>query len=109
MYSIEAIDISKVFRVNQKESGLKGALKALFRPKFKEVHAIDGVSFTVDPGEIVGYIGVNGAGKSTTIKMITGILFPTKGEIRVLGRDPHQQRVANTRDIGVVFGQRSQL
>lgn len=63
----------------------------------------------MDAGEIVGYIGVNGAGKSTTIKMLTGVLMPTSGEVRVLGRDPHKQRVDNARDIGVVFGQRTQL
>ncbi len=71
--------------------------------------AVQDVSFTVEPGEIVGYIGVNGAGKSTTIKMLTGILVPTAGQVRVFGRDPHRDRVANARDIGVVFGQRTQL
>jgi ABC-2 type transport system ATP-binding protein len=71
--------------------------------------AVDGISFSVDEGEMVGYIGVNGAGKSTTIKMLTGILVPSSGTVRVLGRDPSRQRVANAREIGVVFGQRSQL
>jgi ABC-2 type transport system ATP-binding protein len=71
--------------------------------------AVDGISFNIDRGEVVGYIGVNGAGKSTTIKMLTGVLMATKGTIRVMGRDPHKQRVANARDIGVVFGQRTQL
>jgi ABC-2 type transport system ATP-binding protein len=70
---------------------------------------VGGISFAVDPGEMVGYIGVNGAGKSTTIKMLTGILAPTGGSVRVLGRDPHRDRVANAREIGVVFGQRTQL
>lgn len=71
--------------------------------------AVDDISFRVNLGEVVGYIGVNGAGKSTTIKMLTGILVPSSGQIRVLNRDPHRQRVANAMDIGVVFGQRSQL
>ena len=70
---------------------------------------MNGISFKLEAGEIVGYIGVNGAGKSTTIKMLTGVLMPTSGSIQVLGRDPHRQRVDNARDIGVVFGQRTQL
>jgi ABC-2 type transport system ATP-binding protein len=99
----------KVFRVTQKEPGLAGSVKALLRPSRKEVVAVDDVSFSVEPGEMVGYIGVNGAGKSTTIKMLTGILVPTAGEISVMGRSPSQQRVANAAEIGVVFGQRTQL
>jgi ABC-2 type transport system ATP-binding protein len=106
---IEVDDLSKVFRLNQKEPGLRGAFKALFKPNYTDKVAVDHLSFSVDPGEIVGYIGVNGAGKSTTIKMLTGILAPSGGAVRVLGRDPHSQRVANARDIGVVFGQRTQL
>lgn len=86
-----------------------GAVKGLFNPRHKNVTAVDHISFCIDPGEVVGYIGVNGAGKSTTIKMLTGILQPSDGMVRVLGRDPHRQRVANARDIGVVFGQRTQL
>ncbi len=99
----------KVFRVTQKEPGLIGSFKALFRPSRKQVVAVDDVSFDVEPGEMVGYIGVNGAGKSTTIKMLTGILVPTAGRILVLGREPSRQRVANAAEIGVVFGQRTQL
>jgi ABC-2 type transport system ATP-binding protein len=106
---IQVENISKVFRISQKDPGLGGAIKALFRPRYQDKVAVDGINFTVEPGEVVGYIGVNGAGKSTTIKMLTGILVPSGGQIRVLGRDPHRQRVANARDIGVVFGQRSQL
>ena len=99
----------KVYRIADKEPGLGGAVRHLFRPRHKSKTAVKDVSFTIEPGEIVGYIGVNGAGKSTTIKMLTGILLPTGGQVRVLGRDPHRERVANARDIGVVFGQRSQL
>lgn len=106
---ITAENLTKVFRVQQKEPGLAGAVKALFKPHHKEKMAIAGVNFSIDKGEIVGYIGVNGAGKSTTIKMLTGILQPTAGQIRVLGRDPHRERVANAQKIGVVFGQRTQL
>ncbi len=102
-------NVSKVFRSAQKDPGVRGAVKALFRPRYTEKVAVDGISFDVAPGEVVGYIGVNGAGKSTTIKLLTGILVPSGGEVRVLGRDPHQERVANAQDIGVVFGQRTQL
>ncbi len=106
---IEVEQLSKAYRVTRKAPGLRGALAALVRARREVVTAVDGVSFSVEPGEMVGYIGVNGAGKSTTIKLLTGILVPSGGRVRVLGRDPHRQRQANARDIGVVFGQRSQL
>lgn len=107
---IIAVDqVCKVYRVSRKDPGLGGALKALVRPRYIDKTAVDAISFTIEPGEVVGYIGVNGAGKSTTIKLLTGILVPTTGSVRVLDRDPHRERVANARDIGVVFGQRSQL
>lgn len=106
---IEAENLTKVFRISRKEPGLAGAVKALFQPRFEKKVAVDRISFAIEPGEMVGYIGVNGAGKSTTIKMLTGVLVPTSGQARVLGRDPHRQRVANARDIGVVFGQRTQM
>jgi ABC-2 type transport system ATP-binding protein len=109
MAIIQAENLSKVFRINQKDPGVVGAMKSLVRPRFMEKVALAGVSFSIDPGEVVGYIGVNGAGKSTTIKLLTGVLLPSGGQARVLGRDPHRQRVANARDIGVVFGQRTQL
>ncbi len=106
---IQAENLTKVYKIPEKDPGVKGAVKALFRPRYKLKPAVTDVSFTIEPGEIVGYIGVNGAGKSTTIKMLTGVLVPTAGQVRVLGRDPHRERVANARDIGVVFGQRTQL
>ncbi len=106
---IQVDKATKVFRISQKDPGIRGAVKALFRPRYQDKVAVDGISFSVESGEMVGYIGVNGAGKSTTIKMLTGILIPSSGEIRVLGRDPHRQRVDNARDIGVVFGQRTQM
>lgn len=83
-----------------KGPGLGGALKALVRLRYIDKTAVDAISFTIEPGEVVGYIGVNGAGKSTTIKLLTGILVPTTGSVRVLDRDPHRERVANARDIG---------
>lgn len=109
MPAIQVRHVSKVYRIAQKEPGVKGALKALFRHRYIDKVAVEDLSFQIEAGEVIGYIGVNGAGKSTTIKMLTGILVPSGGEIRVLGRDPHRQRVANAREIGVVFGQRTQL
>lgn len=109
MSAIHVDNLVKVFRTTLKEPGVAGAVKALFHPRYQEKTAVDGISFRIEPGEMVGYIGVNGAGKSTTIKMLTGILVPSAGQIRVLGRDPYRQREANAREIGVVFGQRSQL
>lgn len=109
MSVIEVRDLTKVFKIPKKESGLGGAIRGLFHPQYENKTAVDGINFKLEAGEIVGYIGVNGAGKSTTIKMLTGVLMPTSGSIRVLGRDPHRQRVENAHDIGVVFGQRTQL
>lgn len=109
MPAIEARDLTKVFRVPQKDPGVVGSIKALFKPHHKSVTAVDAVSFDIEAGEMVGYIGVNGAGKSTTIKMLTGILVPSGGAVRVLARDPHRNHVDNAREIGVVFGQRTQL
>jgi ABC-2 type transport system ATP-binding protein len=109
MPAIQVENLTKVFRIVQKEPGIQGAVKALFRPQYVEKRAVDGIGFGIERGEAVGFIGVNGAGKSTTIKMLTGILAPTGGRVEVMGRDPHKQRVANAREIGVVFGQRTQL
>jgi ABC-2 type transport system ATP-binding protein len=109
MTAIQVEALLKIYQIPKKDPGVAGAVKALFRPKFEAKRAVDGISFKVERGEMVGYIGVNGAGKSTTIKLLTGILVPSGGEVRVLGRDPHRQRVANAREIGVVFGQRTQL
>jgi ABC-2 type transport system ATP-binding protein len=106
---IEVAQLTKVFRIPKKDPGLGGAVRNLFRPKFDTKTAVDHIDFKIEAGEIVGYIGVNGAGKSTTIKMLTGVLLPTDGSARILGRDPHRQRIANAREIGVVFGQRTQL
>ena len=109
MHVIEVKELSKVFSIPKKEPGFGGAVRGLFRPQYESKTAVNRISFQVDAGEIVGYIGVNGAGKSTTIKMLTGVLMPSGGSVKVLGRDPHKQRVDNARDIGVVFGQRTQL
>jgi len=100
---------SKMFRQPRRYSGLGGSIKGFFSREYTQVRAVEDISFAIDSGEAVGYLGPNGAGKSTMIKMMTGILVPTAGSIRVLGRVPHEERMANAREIGVVFGQRSQL
>ena len=102
-------NISKEFKVLSRHEGLKGSIRDLFSRDYKYVRAVDDVSLTVRKGEIIGYLGPNGAGKSTTIKMMTGVLEPSVGEIYVDGRVPYKDRTANAEHIGVVFGQRSQL
>ena len=106
---IEIKNVSKEFKVLNRHEGLKGSLKDLFSRDYKTVRAVDNISMTIQQGEIVGYLGPNGAGKSTTIKMMTGVLEPTSGEILVGGNVPYQNRTKNAQEIGVVFGQRSQL
>ena len=107
--SIEVTDLTKVFRLPSHAPGLKGALKHIVKPQYTEKKAVDKVSFTIRDGESVAYIGPNGAGKSTTIKMLTGILYASDGHVLVEGIDPFQDRMGNARNIGVVFGQRTQL
>ncbi len=106
---IETRELRKMFRSIKRTPGAVGALKTLFSRETVDRVAVEGVTMSLEPGELVGYIGPNGAGKSTTIKMLTGILVPTSGAIRVAGLVPHLERKKNARNIGVVFGQRSQL
>lgn len=107
MPAVEIDDIRKSFTVYRARQGAK-ALARLRRER-TEVRAVDGVTFSIEAGEMVGYVGPNGAGKSTTVKMLTGILVPSSGYIRVAGLEPTRQRVDLARRIGVVFGQRTQL
>ncbi len=109
LFLIKVQNVSKEFKKVVKESGLKGSVKSLFSRKYDIVKAVNDISFTVAKGEILGFIGANGAGKSTTIKMLTGILTPTKGEIEINGQIPYKNRKKYVREIGVVFGQRTQL
>ncbi|MGZ4358237.1 MAG: ABC transporter ATP-binding protein [Gaiellaceae bacterium] len=109
MALIETRALTKVFRSPLKDPGLAGSLKHLFTRRFSDRLAVDDVNLTIEAGEAVAYVGPNGAGKSTTIKMLTGILVPTSGEVWVDGIVPHRQRIPNARNIGVVFGQRTQL
>ena len=106
---IEVKHVVKDFVSPKKYPGLKGALKGLISNEKVVKKAVDDISFTIQDGEIVGYIGSNGAGKSTTIKMMTGILNPTKGECLINGVNPSKNRKENAQNIGVVFGQRTQL
>ncbi|NAZ82420.1 ATP-binding cassette domain-containing protein [Kineococcus sp. R8] len=101
--------LTKQFRRPDKTPGVRGAVRHLVRPSFSHVEALRGVSLHVAEGESVAYIGPNGAGKSTTVKLLTGVLAPTSGRVRVCGLDPYTDRTANARNISVVFGQRTQL
>lgn len=106
---IKTENLRKEFKKTVKEPGLKGSVKSLFRPKTEKVIAVRDISFEVPKGEILGFIGPNGAGKSTVIKMLTGILTPTSGSCTINGRNPALDRKNYVREIGVVFGQRTQL
>lgn len=106
---IEVRNLYKEYKVSEKGKGLGGTIKALFKSEKKIIKAVDGLDFSVKNGEIVGFIGPNGSGKSTTIKMLTGILTPTSGQALINGRDISKERKEAVRDIGVVFGQRTQL
>lgn len=106
---IELNNICKTFKVARRNAGLNEAVKALFKREFEYIRALDNVSFHINEGEMVGYIGPNGAGKSSTIKVMSGILNPDSGECVINGKIPWKDRISHVRDIGVVFGQRSQL
>ncbi|MFH1276204.1 MAG: ATP-binding cassette domain-containing protein [Candidatus Woesearchaeota archaeon] len=106
---ISVKNLTKKFKAKQKEAGLKGSLKSIFKPKYKEIVAVNNISFEVNKGEIIGFIGPNGAGKSTTLKMLSGILFPDSGEINILGLSPQKERKKLAYHIGTVFGQKPQL
>lgn len=106
---IRVENLTKEFRISEKYPGFKGAIKSFFSTEYTTKKAVDGISFEINDGEIVGYIGANGAGKSTTIKMMTGILTPTNGIVSVNGLVPYENREKNAKNIGVVFGQKTQL
>jgi ABC-2 type transport system ATP-binding protein len=106
---IETKGLCKSFRSPLKKPGVLGAVRHLFKPEHREIIAVTEVDLAIAAGESVAYVGPNGAGKSTTIKMLTGILLPTGGEVRVNGLHPYHQRMRNSKNIGVVFGQRTQL
>ena len=106
---IEVKNVKKYYKVAKREKGLSASLKHLFSRKYDLKRAVDDISFSINEGEIVGFIGPNGAGKSTTIKMLSGILYPDEGEVVIDGFIPYRQRKTFVKNIGVVFGQKSQL
>ena len=106
---IAVAGLRKEFKVFRHHRGAMGAIRNLFTREYQLVKAVDGVNFTVEPGELMGYLGPNGAGKSTTLKILTGILVPSSGEVRVNGRVPWRERQAHVAHIGAVFGQRNTL
>jgi ABC-2 type transport system ATP-binding protein len=107
MITVEGL--SKTFQVAKRTAGFRAATKALFKREYTKIEALKEVSFKINRGEVVGYIGPNGAGKSTTIKVMSGILVPDTGNCTILGRTPWKNRIEHVKNIGVVFGQRSQL
>lgn len=106
---IEVQNVSREFKVFKREKGFASSIKSIFSRKYEIKKAVDQINFHIKEGELVGYIGANGAGKSTTIKMLAGILVPNEGLVRVNGKEPHLNRKDNAMNIGVVFGQRTQL
>ena len=109
MPAIEAVNLTKTYRVTQKKEGILGALRGLVRKESKEVRAVDGVSFTIEAGEMVAFLGPNGAGKTTTLKMLAGLIFPTTGSAQVLGFTPWDRLDAFRRRFSLVMGQKNQL
>jgi ABC-2 type transport system ATP-binding protein len=107
--SLQVRQLVRTYRRAVKDAGLPGAVRHLIRPRFEEITAVAGIDLAVEPGESIGYVGPNGAGKSTTVKVLTGVLEPTAGYVRVNGLDPNRQRRENADRIGVVWGQRDQL
>lgn len=107
--AIEVVELTKTYLVPVRETGLGAALRSLFRRETRRVEAVKAVTFSIAPGEIVGFIGPNGAGKTTTLKMLSGLLYPTSGRVRVLGFEPFERRKEFLRQMTLVMGQRNQL
>ena len=109
MSIITVNSLSKHYQVPTREAGLNAAVKSLVRRTYRAVKAVDGISFTIEPGEVVGFLGPNGAGKTTTLKMLSGLLYPTSGEARVLGYEPSRRSKYYLRRMTLVMGNRNQL
>ena len=107
--AIHLRDLRKVYTVHEREAGVLASMRSLVRRRSRDIAAVDGVSFDVQPGEIVGFLGPNGAGKTTTLKMLSGLLYPSAGEVQVLGHDPWRRERAYLRQITLVMGNRNQL
>ena len=106
---IRASGLSKTYRISEKQPGLAGTIQHLLRRRHRDVLAVDGISFTIEPGEIVGFLGPNGAGKTTTLKMLTGLIHPSGGELEVAGHEPFRRQARFLRHITLVMGNRQQL
>lgn len=106
---IRASGLSKTYRISEKQPGLAGTVQHLLRRRHRDVLAVDGISFTIEPGEIVGFLGPNGAGKTTTLKMLTGLIHPSGGELEVAGHQPYRRQARFLRQITLVMGNRQQL
>src|SRR5688572_13938445 len=107
--AIHVAGLRRVFKVPEREAGLRASVRSLFRRRYRDVRAVDGLSFDIAPGEVVGFLGPNGAGKTTTLKMLAGLLHPTDGDVRVLDEVPSRRRPAYLRRIALVMGNRNQL
>jgi ABC-2 type transport system ATP-binding protein len=107
--AVHIADLRRMFRVPEREAGLRASMRSLVRRRYREVRAVDGISFDIEPGEVVGFLGLNGAGKTTTLKMLAGLLHPTGGDVRVLGEVPARRRPGYLRRMSLVMGNRNQL
>jgi ABC-2 type transport system ATP-binding protein len=107
--TITVTGLRKYYQVHQKEAGLAGSLRSFFRRTYETVKAVDDISFTIEEGEVVGFLGPNGAGKTTSLKVLSGLLHPTDGEVRILGFTPFERRAAFLKQITLVMGQKQQL
>lgn len=106
---IQVTNLKKYYQIHKKEPGLKGSVKSLFKRVYEDAKAVDGISFSIEEGELVGFIGPNGAGKTTTLKCLSGLLYPTSGEVSVLGYNPWDRKNAFLKQISLVMGQKNQL
>jgi ABC-2 type transport system ATP-binding protein len=109
MPTIEVHDLAKIYRVYQKQEGVLAAVRGLWRRRFREVHAVDGIDFSIEQGELVAFLGPNGAGKTTTLKLLSGLIYPTRGAATVLGHVPWRRENAYRRRFALVMGQKNQL
>jgi ABC-2 type transport system ATP-binding protein len=107
--AIEVSELQKVFRVPEREGGMRASMRSLFKRQWREVRAVDGISFQIEPGEVVGFLGPNGAGKTTTLKMLSGLLYPSGGSLTVLGHVPSKREREYLRRMTLVMGNRNQL
>jgi len=109
MNIIEINNLKKYYKVHKKEQGVKGSIKTLFKREYYDVKAVDDISLNIKEGEIVGFVGPNGAGKTTTLKCLSGLLYPTSGDVSILGFTPFDRKTEFLKQISIVMGQKNQL